>query len=204
VIRGAAGLRIKGEATFAMRVPRPLALIALLAFHCGGFVAAAADRAGASLVIPLVEDPRIVGVFPTHVSAIPVESGVIRDAVWGTDYAAALDQARLEKKLVLLNFTGSDWCGWCRRLEADVFAKPEFKAYAAQRLVLVKVDFPQKKRLPEAEVAQNARLKRQYGIQGYPTIIVVDPTGRKVAELKGYVRGGPTAVIAAIEKQRAN
>jgi protein disulfide-isomerase len=187
-----------------MKVPRHLAPIALLTFCGGGFIAAAADKAGASLVIPLVEDPRIVGVFPTHVSAVPVEADVVRDAVWGTDYAEALDQARLEKKLVLLNFTGSDWCGWCRRLEADVFSKPEFKAYAAQRLLLVKVDFPHKKRLPEAEVAQNARLQRQFGIQGYPTIIVVDPAGRKVVELKGYVRGGPKAVIAAVEKQRTN
>jgi protein disulfide-isomerase len=181
-----------------------LAPVAVFAISCGGFIATAADKASPSLVIPLIEDPKVVGVIPTRASSLAVESQVVREALWRTDYAGALDQARLEKKLVLLNFTGSDWCGWCRRLETDVFSKSEFNAYADRRLVLVKVDFPHKKRLPDAEVAQNARLQQQFGVSGYPTIIVVDPTGRKVAELKGYVRGGPKSVIAAIEKPRAN
>jgi protein disulfide-isomerase len=120
---------------------------------------------------------------------------------WQTDFSTALEKAGREKKLVLLNFTGSDWCSWCHRLEADVFSKSGFKAYASKRLVLVKVDFPRKTRLPLAEAAQNARLQQQFGVRGFPTIVVVDANGTKKFQVKGYVPGGPNAFIAALEKQ---
>ena len=164
-----------------------------------------------SLRILPVDDPNIVGVPraapPPHPKssskavAEPAADLPPGDSVWQADYAAALRQAAREDKLVLLNFTGSDWCSWCIRLETAVFSKPEFLAYADQHLVLMKVDFPRKQRLPAAEVAQNARLQQQFRISGYPTLIVVDAAGRMVAEIGGSARSSPKAFIAALEKQ---
>ena len=64
---------------------------------------------------------------------------------WETDYKKAQDQAKAGNKLVLLDFTGSDWCGWCIKLDREVFSKPEFKDYATKNLVLVELDFPRAK-----------------------------------------------------------
>ena len=116
---------------------------------------------------------------------------------WDDDYEKALAQAKAEKKMVLLDFTGSDWCGWCIKLDKEVFSKAEFKKYAKENLVLVEVDFPQGKSQSAKLKAQNAKLKNEHGIRGYPTIIVLDSEGKKVGEL-GYQPGGPEAFIAKL------
>jgi protein disulfide-isomerase len=86
-------------------------------------------------------------------------------------------------------------------MEADVFSKAAFENYAARNLVLVKLDFPRKTKLPAAEAAQNARLMQEFGVTGFPTVVVVNADRRKVAVFNGYVRGGPTAFLAALERQ---
>jgi protein disulfide-isomerase len=103
--------------------------------------------------------------------------------------------------LVLLDFTGSDWCGWCILLDREVFSKPQFKEYADKNLVLVEVDFPKRKPMPDAMRMQNIRLAQRYGIQGFPTIIVLNGDGKVVAEL-GYMQGGAEAFIAVLERLR--
>ena len=118
---------------------------------------------------------------------------------WLTDYAQALSTAKAQNKPVLIDFTGSDWCGWCMKLDREVFSKTEFKSYAAQKLILLKVDFPRSKPLPAKEQAQNQQLATQYGIQGFPTVVVLKPDGSKAGEL-GYQPGGPKAFIGALEK----
>lgn len=118
---------------------------------------------------------------------------------WQTDLPKAQAQAKTEKKLVLLDFTGSDWCGWCIKLNKEVFSQPEFSEYAKKNLVAVEVDFPRKKKLSAAQKQANDVLARKYEIQGYPTIIVLNSEGKKVGEL-GYQPGGPKAFIAALEK----
>lgn len=120
-------------------------------------------------------------------------------AGWGDDYKKALEQAKADKKMVLLDFTGSDWCGWCIKLNKEVFSKPKFKEYAGKNLVLVEVDFPQGKKLPKKVQEQNEELSKQYSIQGYPTIVVLDSEGKKIGEL-GYLEGGPEAFTAELEK----
>lgn len=118
---------------------------------------------------------------------------------WMTDVPKAQAQAKTEKKLVMLDFTGSDWCGWCIRLNKEVFNTPEFTEYAKNNLVLVEVDFPSRKKLsPELKKA-NAALQKKYGVEGYPTIIVLNGEGKKVGQL-GYMAGGPKAFIAELEK----
>jgi thioredoxin-related protein len=121
------------------------------------------------------------------------------DLQWLTDLPKAQTQAKSEKKLVMLDFTGSDWCGWCIKLHNEVFSKPEFSEYAKKNLVLVEVDFPQKKQQSEQLKKANAALQEKYKIEGYPTIIVLDGEGKKVGEL-GYQPGGPKAFIAELDK----
>jgi len=118
---------------------------------------------------------------------------------WLTDLPKAQAQAKSEKKLVMLDFTGSDWCGWCIKLHNEVFSKPEFAEYAKKNLVLVEVDFPQKKKQSEELKKANTALQEKYKIEGYPTIIVLDGEGKKVGEL-GYQPGGPKAFTAELDK----
>jgi protein disulfide-isomerase len=121
---------------------------------------------------------------------------------WSEDYDKALAQAKAEKKLVLLDFTGSDWCGWCIKLDKEVFSQPEFAEYAKNNVVLVELDYPRSKEQTKEIKAQNAKLEKEYKIQGYPTIVVLDSAGKKVGEL-GYQPGGPKAFIAALDKLKA-
>ena len=126
-------------------------------------------------------------------------SAALAAAGWDDDYDKALAQAKTEKKMVLLDFTGSDWCGWCIKLDKEVFSKPEFKTYAKENLVLVEVDFPQGKRQAKKLKEQNEKLKGEFGIKGFPTIIVLNSEGKQVGQL-GYMEGGPKAFIAELDK----
>lgn len=121
------------------------------------------------------------------------------EAVWLTNYDSAARQAAAEKKVMLLDFTGSDWCGWCIRLDKEVFSQTEFLAYAKDHLVLVKLDFPRQKPQTEAEKQQNERLSEKYKIEGFPTIIVLDSKGAKIGEL-GYEEGGAKSWLASLAK----
>lgn len=120
---------------------------------------------------------------------------------WRTDLPKAQSEAKAENKLVMMDFTGSDWCVWCKKLEQEVFSTPEFADYAKKNLVLMEVDFPQKKKQSAELKKANDALQKKYKIEGYPTIIVLNGDGKKVGEL-GYMRGGPKAFIAELEKLR--
>jgi len=120
---------------------------------------------------------------------------------WTTSYEEGQQDAKANNKLVLLDFTGSDWCGWCIMLEREVFSKPQFKEYASKNLVLVELDFPKRKPMPDAIKVQNVKLARRYQVQGFPTIIVLNGDGQMVGEL-GYMEGGPEVFIEALEKLR--
>ena len=134
--------------------------------------------------------------------AVLVSAGVASAELnWLIDFDAAKSKAKTDNKLVLLDFTGSDWCGWCKRLDAEVFSKPQFQEYAAKNLVLVELDFPRSKQQSDAVKKQNMQLSSEYGIEGFPTVIVLNAAGKKVGEL-GYMPGGPDAFIAALEKLR--
>jgi len=119
---------------------------------------------------------------------------------WQTDLAKAQAQAKKENKLVMLDFTGSDWCGWCIKLHAEVFSKPEFEEYAKKNLVLVEVDFPRRKKLSEEQQKANNALQEKYKIQGYPTIIVLDEDGKQVGQLN-YM-SSPQPFIEGLDKMK--
>ena len=122
---------------------------------------------------------------------------------WMTDLPSARTRAKAEKKLVMLDFTGSDWCGVCIRLNKEVFSTPEFVEYAKKSLIPVEVDFPVKKKQSNARKRANQALADKYHIEGYPTIIVLNPEGKKIGELNGYSGGGPKPFIAQLEKFKA-
>ena len=122
-----------------------------------------------------------------------------RAHAWTTDLKLALDRAYAENRLVLINFTGSDWCGWCIKLKNEVFNTSEFNAFAERHLMLVEVDFPNRKPISAQQLAVNKGLASKYGIQGYPTIVLLNGKGDEVGRL-GYMQGGPKAFISAIRQ----
>lgn len=113
---------------------------------------------------------------------------------WMTDFPAAQAQAKAEGKPLLLDFTGSDWCGWCIRLDREVFSQAAFKEFAASELVLVELDFPRGKKQSAEVRAQNEALAAKYGIEGFPTLILLSPAGGVVGRT-GYREGGAEAYV---------
>ena len=126
----------------------------------------------------------------------------LAEANWLTDYEAAKAKAKSDNKLVLLEFTGSDWCGYCKRMQAEIFSKPQFQDYAAKNLILVELDFPRTKPQSDSVRKQNMQLASEYEVEGFPTTIVLSPDGKRVANFFGYLEGGPEALITALEKLR--
>ncbi|HLP08931.1 MAG TPA: thioredoxin family protein [Opitutaceae bacterium] len=126
-------------------------------------------------------------------------SGPGFDGEWTTDYQSAASAAQGTGREVLLFFTGSDWCGWCKRLEAEVLGTEEFKEYASGNLALVKLDFPRRVAQSEFTKSRNRELQQKYGIEGYPTIVVLNDAGEEVGRL-GYQAGGPGPFIKKLRK----
>lgn len=123
-------------------------------------------------------------------------------AEWKTNYERALEQAKKENKKVLLNFTGSDWCGWCKKLEEDVFSRSEFEKYAEANLVMVELDFPRTRMQSDDLKKQNQELKAKYGTSGFPNTIILNSDGKEIGRIDGYMEGGPAAYIKAIENMK--
>lgn len=124
------------------------------------------------------------------------------ELTWHTDLTKATDISIKENKPLFLFFTGSDWCGWCIRLQNEVFKTPEFIAWAKKNVVLVELDFPKRKEQADAIKMQNAQLQQQLQVRGYPTVWFV--SAAKTADAKvnlnalgstGYVAGGPQVWI---------
>ncbi len=91
---------------------------------------------------------------------------------WITSMEEAYQLSKKTNKPILANFTGSDWCGWCKRLTANVFTHKEFKDWAAQNVILLELDYPRAKQIPEEVRGQNASLQQAFQVTGFPTIWV--------------------------------
>ncbi|MEM7247416.1 MAG: thioredoxin family protein [Acidobacteriota bacterium] len=134
----------------------------------------------------------------TPVKAEPVKvttghspaGGTATEAHWLHDPEKAKQLAKAENKDILLLFTGSDWCPPCKRLEREVFKKPEFAQYASEKLVLVELDFPRRKQLPLEDRKRNDLWKRHYGVSSFPTVLMTDTDLRAYAKT-GFRAGGP-------------
>lgn len=155
------------------------------------------------LFIAFVAAMMLVSLIQRRQSTVsPAEEAAVARLAWLTDFETARARSRAENKPLLIDFTGSDWCPPCMRLRKEVFSKPEFAGYAAKNLVLLEVDFPRRRPLPPAQQAANDALAQQFGIDGFPTIVLIDPAGETLARL-GYTRGGAAAFIAEVERVRA-
>lgn len=125
---------------------------------------------------------------------------------WHTNVTEAIKISDKQNKPLLLFFTGSDWCGWCIRLQKEVLTTPEFTAWANKNVVLVELDYPRKK-AQQAEIKQqNAELQQVFGIQGFPTIYFAKATKNKQGKTNfsslgstGYVAGGPKNWISTAD-----
>ena len=119
---------------------------------------------------------------------------------WLTSYEQAKEISLATGKPILADFTGSDWCHWCKKLDKEVFDKREFKAWAAENVVLLELDTPRYGSQPEIIQRQNERLAKQFQVSSYPTVLLIGGDEQVLGKL-GYVKGGPGEWIAQAESQ---
>ena len=118
---------------------------------------------------------------------------------WLTDFTRAKEVAAQQNKIILADFSGSDWCGWCIKLDQEVFGKKIFKQYAEKNLVLLFLDFPRSKSQSQGLKKQNRELLKEYGVRGFPTVLLLDQDGEVIAKT-GYRRGGAKAYVEHLKK----
>lgn len=107
---------------------------------------------------------------------------------WLPTYKEALKKSRKEKKPILIYFTGSDWCGPCKVLDKKLFHTEKFKSLADKELILLEVDIPRRVDiLSPNKLKENKQLQKKYRVQSFPTLIIVNHRGKKIAEKKGYI-----------------
>lgn len=145
--------------------------------------------------------------FP-HMKALPLKLSaailVVTMAVhgaesWTTDFKAAQAAAKKDGKPILIDFTGSDWCGWCIKMKKDSLDQAAFQEFAKKELVLVEADFPNKKEQTDEVKAQNKELQKKYNVEGYPTFVLIDANGKELGRQVGYLKGGPTEFVKVIQ-----
>jgi thioredoxin-related protein len=136
-------------------------------------------------------------IFLTSLTSFAQKSAK-EDLVWHTDLNKAIELANKQNKPMMLFFTGSDWCGWCKRLQQEVFTQVEFKKWAQDNVILVEVDFPKANIQTEEVKTQNRSLQQQFAVRGYPTCWFVKADKLKDGKVnftqlgsKGYEAGGP-------------
>jgi thioredoxin-related protein len=122
------------------------------------------------------------------------------DLNWITDLPKALTQAKTDKKMILLEFTGSDWCPWCIKFDKEALDTDKFAAYAKGHLELVLLDFPNKTQQSDALKSANAALQKEYKVDGFPTFVLLNSDGKEIGRQVGYAPGGPEAFIAELDK----
>jgi len=118
---------------------------------------------------------------------------------WIENYDAAIKAAKDMGRPILVNFTGSDWCGWCKKLMAEVFSKDEFINYAKEDLILLKLDFPRSIPQTDELKAQNSSLQEKFKIEGYPTIVLLNSEGTEIGRL-GYEPGGAVKYVGHLKQ----
>lgn len=134
------------------------------------------------------------------VLAATVAIGFAEASPWTTDWEAAKTRSKAENKPILIYLTGSDWCGWCKKLEKDVITKKEFIDFASENFVLMEADFPKKKEQSAELKKQNKALEKTYLNGGYPTMYLLDAEGKKLSEDLGEIKGGTEGYITKLKE----
>lgn len=147
--------------------------------------------------MPTLTKQILLGLGVCFIGCLPLRAD---EGAWLTDFSKAKDLAKREGKMILMDFTGSDWCPPCKLLHKNVLSAKEFKDFARKRLILVLVDFPRSKpQSPELKAA-NKELARQFDIEGYPTVILLDSNGKQLSKDVGYGGATAKAFVARLEK----
>ena len=118
---------------------------------------------------------------------------------WFTNLEDAQKIAQEKNIPIFIHFTGSDWCGWCWKLEEEVYSKPVFQDYVAENMVMVTIDFPREIKQPEEVVAYNRALATRFNIKGFPTVQLLNPDGSAIAQT-GFQYGGPEKYIEHLKE----
>jgi protein disulfide-isomerase len=150
--------------------------------------------------------PVVAVLFFSSFNSDKATNKITEDLVWHTNLKEAMEIAKKQDKPLFLFFTGSDWCGWCIRLQKEVFKTPEFEAWAKQKVVLVELDFPRRTEQTAEIKNQNNQLQQAFGVQGFPTVWFAkanDKAGKVNFEQlgsTGYVAGGPSAWLSGADQ----
>ena len=136
--------------------------------------------------------------YPLVILALLGGAMISHANLWTENFDEALAQAKESGKYALVNFAGSDWCGWCMKLDKEVFGKKEFKDFAKSNLVCVLVDFPRRNPQSKKQKEANQTLRKKYAIQGFPTVLLLSPEGDLVAQT-GYQPGGAEAYVKHLQ-----
>jgi len=122
---------------------------------------------------------------------------------WIEDYELAKRQASQQGKKVLIVFSGSDWCHWCRKMAADTYLQPGFRPAMEDEFVLVYINLPKNPANQQKveDFGRNQRLSQQFSIRGFPTALVTDSSGRQIGAIPGYIPGGVGAFVSQIHRQ---
>ena len=159
------------------------------------WAAAGAALLSIGAVLAGCDDPK------TPVSSSGVSSGkthVNERAVWMTNFELAQSQAKIEKKPIFISFSGSDWCGWCIKLDREVFSRPAFADWAAKNVILFLADFPQNTPQSAEVKKQNEELAKKYGVDGFPTVVLVNADGKELGRA-GYQPGGAESYVKMLD-----
>ena len=118
---------------------------------------------------------------------------------WFTNLEKAQEIAQEKNIPIFIHFTGSDWCGWCWKLEEEVYSKPVFQEYAAENMVMVTIDFPKKTKLPQEIETYNRALATRFNIKGFPTVQLLNPDCSPIVQT-GFQYGGPEKYIEHLKE----
>ena len=126
---------------------------------------------------------------------------------WMVDLNKAYAESEKTGKPILANFTGSDWCGWCKKLKYEVFDHEEFMLWAKKNVVLLEIDFPRRFQIPQNYKEQNRSLQQVFKVSGYPTIWVFNMDKNENGQFNiaalgktGYIPGGPKGFQKGVEE----
>jgi thioredoxin-related protein len=119
---------------------------------------------------------------------------------WLTDLSKAQQQAKTEKKMVLMDFTGSNWCPPCKALHKNVLTSQDFADFAKANLVLVLVDFPRPSNLSAEQQKANDALAEKFKVEGFPTVIVLDGEGKQLSKEVGYDGKSAKSFVGDLKK----
>jgi len=140
-----------------------------------------------------------------HITFVTMLFGAVNaSGNWETNYEKAIAIAGNEGKHILIDFTGSDWCPPCIKMKKDIFDKQTFKDYTGDKLVLIELDFPRKKKMDKSISEQNDQLLKKYAVRAFPTIILLNPDGKEITRHVGYKVGGVENYLRYIERNIAS